>query len=287
MASISECSSLALEPCLQIPEVQQLFESHGAVLDVKLFPCLDQLRGASALVRMASIEASERAINALNNVTPPGGVQSLIVRFAESPAEKAARLTRRERQQIMQRTGLQSMSGGLASLDPLQLQQTIAALSLNSMAMPQGQAGLRAGPLAGAPMVSSQYHPVVQSSICIKGMPNNADRLWMYENFARFGAIAGMRILIDEATGLCNGTGFINYADSLASERARQAMNGMRAGDKILQVAVQQSQRQHPAAPMMPTNSLAAAMTAGLLPAQSTGDWQQVLQQGAGGAMVW
>ncbi len=38
------------------------------------------------------------------------------------------------------------------------------------------------------------------------GTPNNADRLWIYENFARFGAISGMRILIDESTGLCNGT---------------------------------------------------------------------------------
>lgn len=39
------------------------------------------------------------------------------------------------------------------------------------------------------------------------GMPLNADRLWVYENFARYGAVAGLRILIDESTGLCNGTG--------------------------------------------------------------------------------
>lgn len=39
------------------------------------------------------------------------------------------------------------------------------------------------------------------------GMPFNADRLWMFENFSRYGAVAGLRILIDEATGLCNGTG--------------------------------------------------------------------------------
>ena len=63
--------------------MQQLFEAHGAVLDVKLFPCLDQFRGASALVRMASVEAAERAINALNNTTPANGVQSLIVRWVD------------------------------------------------------------------------------------------------------------------------------------------------------------------------------------------------------------
>lgn len=32
---------------------------------------------------------------------------------------------------------------------------------------------------------------------------------------------------------------FVNYADAGAAERARQAMNGMRAGEKILHVMVQ------------------------------------------------
>lgn len=68
---------------MQSREVQQLFEQHGAVLDVKLFPCLDHFRGASALIRMASVEAAERAIAALNNTTPASGVQSLIVRYMQ------------------------------------------------------------------------------------------------------------------------------------------------------------------------------------------------------------
>jgi hypothetical protein len=38
------------------------------------------------------------------------------------------------------------------------------------------------------------------------GMPSNADRLWVYENFSWFGGIAEIRILYDLATGLCNGT---------------------------------------------------------------------------------
>jgi hypothetical protein len=83
----------------QAREVQQLFETWGLVLDVKLFPCMDSFRGASAVVRMAAPEAAERAIAGLNGTMPPGGVQPLTVRFAESATEKAARLSRRERQQ--------------------------------------------------------------------------------------------------------------------------------------------------------------------------------------------
>ncbi|PSC71712.1 voltage-gated ion channel superfamily isoform A [Micractinium conductrix] len=225
-----------------VQEVQQLFETHGAVLDVKLFPCLDQFRGASALVRMASLEASERAITALNNSTPPGAVQSLIVRFAESAAEKAARLSRREAKSLQRMrvvpNGMHSGSpfdGMAGGLGPDHLQQALSALSLGGM--PQA-AALRSQ-LPPPPLVPQAYQPQMLSSICIKGMPPNADRLWVFENFSRYGAVAGLRILIDEASGLCNGTGFVNFADTGAAERARQAMNGMRAGDKILHVMVQ------------------------------------------------
>ena len=250
---------------------------------------------------MASVEAAERAINALTNTTPPGGMQSLIVRFAESAAEKAARLSRRERQQLLQRNGF----GGdvnLGGLDPLQLQQAMTALALtgglgvpNGVGMPHGGGMLRGtNPGMGPPpMVAQQYQAAVQSSICVKGMPTTADRLWLYENFARFGAIAGMRILIDEQTGLCNGTAFINYGDPLAAQRARQAMSGMRAGDKILHVVVQQQQqtgqRQGSANNLSGGgSSMGPAMVGlGALPGGGDqGDWQ-MLQSGVGNGMVW
>lgn len=279
-------------------EAQQLFEAHGAVIDVKLFPCLDQFRGASALIRMASIEAAERAISALNNSTPPGGMQSLIVRYAESAQEKSARLTRRERQQLLQRNGL-GADFNLGNLDPMQLQQAMAALGLGGLAGAGGAAAAAAAAAAslmragsGAPMIPQQYQAAVQSSICVKGMPNNADRLWLYENFARFGAIFGMRILIDEQTGLCNGTAFINYGDAIAAQRARQAMSGMRAGDRILHVVVQQ---QAAASSGSGPSSNAGAqcqpqdgMMGGLPPGVDQNEWQNLIHSNGGGnGMVW
>lgn len=162
---------------------------------------------------MASLEASERAIQSLNNSTPPGAVQSLIVRFAESAAEKAARLSRREAKTLQRfggppggpagfalpgGNGLNGMGGGLGGLASEQLQQALNALSLG------GAAGLQLPP---APLVPQSYQPQVLSRICVKGMPASADRLWVFENFSRYGAIAGLRLLVDESTGLCNGTG--------------------------------------------------------------------------------
>lgn len=37
--------------------------------------------------------------------------------------------------------------------------------------------------------------------------PTTASSHAFLQNFSRYGAVAGLRILIDEATGLCNGTG--------------------------------------------------------------------------------
>lgn len=185
-------------------DVQQMFEVHGAVLDLKLFPCLDQVRGASALVRMASVEAADRAIAALNNTTASGAMQSLVVRFAESAAEKAARLTRREAkslQRLPSGGGLQLRpSGPAGALQPDQLQQALSALGLGSL---HQVAALRPQPA----VVPQPYQPQVLSSVCVKGLPAGADRLWLYDNFSRYGAVVSLRLIADDATGQGMATG--------------------------------------------------------------------------------
>ena len=50
-------------------------------------------------------------------------------------------------------------------------------------------------------------HQGCAAAAAAAGMPGNADRLWMFENFSRYGAVVGLRVLVDEASGLCNGTG--------------------------------------------------------------------------------
>ena len=56
----------------------------------------DLIRGAGALVRLNSIEEAAHAIEALNNRPPvPGSALPLLVRFADSPEEKARKLAKR------------------------------------------------------------------------------------------------------------------------------------------------------------------------------------------------
>lgn len=186
-------------------DVQALFETAGAVQDVKLFPCLDAFRGASALVRMVSLEDSDRAIAKLNNTTPAGALQSLVVRYAESAAEKAARLTRRNPAALA--VAAAAMARGLPP--PTHLRGALAALGSAGALQGMRGAGMVVDPAAvfrGSPALVNGHAPG-PASVAITGLPPSADRLWIYETFAVFGAILGVHVL-EDASGQCNGTGY-------------------------------------------------------------------------------
>lgn len=99
--------------------------------------------------------------------------------------------------------------------------------------VPQGMGvGGPGGPL-------SRSNPPQGCSLYIKGMPEDADKLWLYEKFARFGAVQSVRVLVDEHTGKCNGIGFVNYNDPMGARIAHETMNGVSMGDRLLHVMIQ------------------------------------------------
>jgi RNA recognition motif-containing protein len=70
-------------------------------------------------------------------------------------------------------------------------------------------------------------------------MPEDADKLWLYEKFSRFGGILSVRVLLDEHSGRCNGIGFVNYTDPEGARAAHETMNGVSMGERLLHVMVQ------------------------------------------------
>ena len=53
------------------------------------FPSTEYYRGSGALVQFEEVDSSTTAIQALNGCLLPGATQPLLVRYADSPAEKA------------------------------------------------------------------------------------------------------------------------------------------------------------------------------------------------------
>lgn len=58
----------------------------------------------------------------------------------------------------------------------------------------------------GGPLGAPNGPAGVPTSIGITGLPPTADRLWVYENFAVFGAVLGVHVL-EDTSGQCSGTG--------------------------------------------------------------------------------
>lgn len=184
--------------------VTRLFGKYGGVVDVKMYPCLDAFRGSSALVKMDSIESASKAIDAIHGMKPDGSLHSLIVRFAESVAEKQARLARKD---------VQAVENSLAAVNMLAaLSGSTVSSRENSGDLYQSgsQIGMHIpGPARGLPVdVHSTQGNVLQlgpppirvvtpelptsdrvSMVSVTNLSPNVDRLWLYEQFAKYGPI--------------------------------------------------------------------------------------------------
>jgi hypothetical protein len=87
-------SDKCFPPCLTSQDEQQ--PTPPAPPHSCSFPSNEYYKGSGAVVQMESVEQAGTAIHSLNGITPPGGTTRLLVRFADSPAEKAAKAARRE-----------------------------------------------------------------------------------------------------------------------------------------------------------------------------------------------
>ena len=60
-------------------------------------------------------------------------------------------------------------------------------------------------------------------SVYVCNLPEDSDKLTIYENFNQFGAIKNVRVLMDEQNK-CKGVGFVNYMDINAANKAIQVV---------------------------------------------------------------
>lgn len=67
----------------------------------------------------------------------------------------------------------------------------------------------------------------------------DADKLWLYENFARFGGILAVRLLKDDTVELGHGMAAVTYVDESSALLARDAMHGVLCSNNtVLQVTI-------------------------------------------------
>ena len=89
-----------------------------------------------------------------------------------------------------------------------------------------------------------QQAQTTPTSVFIKNLPADTDKLYLYETFAPYGAISSVKVLTHENTGQCIGIAFVNYCHHASALDAISAMNGLTVGDKQLIVNIQ-THRKH------------------------------------------
>jgi hypothetical protein len=204
--------------------LELLFGKYGEVMDVRVFPCLDQFRGSSALVKMDSVANARLAIQHIHGLKPQGWLHNIIVRFAESEAEKKLRLAKKEAMEAMKTDMSSHSSGEIACGTTFLAPSTKHASDVNSVLVSSSgnsrvlQTTVEDG--VRQPRPTSLLQEGRSAVVEVTNMPLTADRLWIYEIFACFGAIQS--VTLDQWSGMAR----IHFLDLLDGMRAVLELNG-------------------------------------------------------------
>ena len=206
-------------------DLEMLFGQYGMVVDVKEFPCLDQFRGSSALVKMDSVSSARSAIQNIHGLKPKGWLHNIIVRFAESEREKKIRLAKKESMNKV-KADLSPLSSGEMSgmTTPLSTMLCAGYLSDTTPAFGSESGSVRLLPTVaqdglGQPSLSSQRQDRKQAVVQAMQIPPTADRLWIYEQFACFGGIQSVEL--EQWSGVAR----IHFSELAAAMCAVMEMN--------------------------------------------------------------
>ncbi len=285
-------------------EIVKTFSNFGSILDMKYFPSTAHYKGTGALIRYSSVENARQAISAMNEAVFPGCLQPLVVRFADSPAEKAAKMSRKGmkvkqmKSTVLQndaalRMAMMQLQGSLPTSSPLEshgsgslpLMQSHGSGSLPLM-QSHGSGPLPvmqshgSGPLPVMQSHGSGPLPVMQShgsgplpdptpvlpppphasetsldalamsfdraldgvmkgqhqgtrelpwTLHVKSFPLDEGKLWLYENFAPYGAILSVSLTEFSQT---SSIGHVSFADCPAAVAAKEALHGTDQGSE-------------------------------------------------------
>jgi len=78
-----------------------------------------------------------------------------------------------------------------------------------------------AGALPGGPQCQND-----ENTLFVAGLPFDSTDCDLYKIFAPFGPVKGVKAMLDRDSGICSGTGFVNFMDSNATMMSIQTLNG-------------------------------------------------------------
>eukprot|EP01125_Pyxidicula_operculata_P008567 TRINITY_DN2868_c0_g1_i1.p1 TRINITY_DN2868_c0_g1~~TRINITY_DN2868_c0_g1_i1.p1 ORF type:complete len:141 (+),score=16.39 TRINITY_DN2868_c0_g1_i1:74-496(+) len=88
--------------------------------------------------------------------------------------------------------------------------------------------------VASDPNTTRAQQLLDESNVFVKYLPPDLTDDKFNELFEQYGKIVSCKIMVDQTTGKSLGYGFVRYSNSESSNKAIQAMNGIRISNKRL-----------------------------------------------------
>jgi len=240
------------------PELNGMLSVYGSVTESKVL--LDQ-NGTSkgvGLARMVDNNSAKNAIAQLNNTTPDGASAKLMLKFADTPKDAAAKKRKLSTSAPAAQgatpafpfafPGMPFGYPGSAFMYPGAQAQTAAPSnpyaaaaqsaygfgSTDSHSSPWEAMGW-SSPLSGPP-ASATSSPFGGVCLFLYHLANEVDEAALSKLFGGIGQVVSCKIMKDMATSKSKGFGFINMATAQQAERAIAAFNGYELNGKKLAV---------------------------------------------------
>lgn len=218
-------------------EVQTLFSGYGEVCSCKV---LDQgTQGCTvAMVRMVNMEDATWVVENVNGNIPDGFQNPVQIRYADPPKGSVAAAPVPMPQAW---TSKAPVTGPVKQVPQSQRSspygasapQTVQPVVLTSAATPELMQAVSetVSEVKGfQPLAKNEEDP---SNLYVKGLPVNADELYIYYVFAPFGAIQSVRVMRDD-TGACSGTALVKFGLPEDAELAMSTLTGNPLPDHVV-----------------------------------------------------
>lgn len=210
-------------------ELEKLFESYGTIIASKVIFYATNVKGVG-FIRFDKKDEAVRAIQELNNSTPPGCTEPITVKLANSPGTKNnnSQIITSHVNHIMSRKSsgvvYNAVNKGMARFSPITTDPVIELTSNHRMKAqnyltPQGMA------------------PGNGWSIFVYSLPAEVEEGTLWELFGPYGAIQGVKIIRDLSTNTSKGYGFVTMINYEEAAMAIRSLNGYELGGRSLQVS--------------------------------------------------
>jgi len=232
--------------------LKTIFNAYGEVTQTRVLDTTGFAGDSIALVRMSTVEEAEWMVNNLDGNIPQGLSQPISVRFADTPETKQQRMAAKiPTGKIVPVTtagtnryspyggGTTGGATGAATGLPTLVPSNGPNLVIVGSSSPEFMQAISdtVSKLKGFETITFP-DGTDPTNLYVKGLPQDATDVYLYNIFAPFGAVQSVYIMRDPQ-GVCRGVGFVKFGVLQDAQLAMRTVNGNQLPDgSILNVSI-------------------------------------------------